>query len=94
MLPKGPTRQVDGYARLQAFRIEIWDDEKAFQANCQSRRCVNITRDTKLKLKGETDIVLTNMEEGVVEVSRYILLLIKRYAGSCDKGIIIIYYLM
>ncbi|CAD7088397.1 unnamed protein product [Hermetia illucens] len=67
LLPKGPTRQVDGYARLQAFRIEIWDDEKAFQANCQSRRCVNITRDTKLKLKGETDIVLTNMEEGVVE---------------------------
>ena len=68
LLQKGVARPIEGYARLQAFRIELWDDEKAFQANYQPRRSIDITRDTKLKFKGETDIIISNLEEGIMEV--------------------------
>lgn len=67
LMQKGPARPVEGYARLQAFRVELWDDEKAFQANYQPRRTVEITRETKLKLKPETDIIIANLEEGTIE---------------------------
>ncbi|XP_055373058.1 rhotekin-like isoform X2 [Condylostylus longicornis] len=72
LLQKEPTRPIQGYARLQAFRVEIWDDEKAFQGSYQPRRSVGITRETKLKLRtGETDLVVTNLENGSIE--EYIL---------------------
>lgn len=68
IIQKEPARPIQGYARLQAFRVELWDDEKAFQASYQPRRSVDITRETKLKLRtGETDLVVTNLENGSFE---------------------------
>lgn len=56
----------DGFARLQAFRLDLWDDEEAFRSNASPRRSIDVTRDTKLKLKTETDLVLGIMEEGTM----------------------------
>lgn len=68
LIQKGICRAIDGYARLQAFRIDFWDDEKAFQANYQPRRSIPITRESKVKLKGETDVIVINLEDGSIEV--------------------------
>lgn len=65
--PKEPMRSIDGYARLQAFKLELWDDNKSCEMNIQPRRTIDINRDTKLKLKDETDIIVYNMEEGTIE---------------------------
>lgn len=67
LLPKGQTRSVDGHGRLQAFKIELWDSKQTFENHIQPRRTIDITRDTKLKHKGELDFVVCNMEEGVLE---------------------------
>lgn len=65
---RGPsTRTLDGYARLQAFRIDVWDDEATFQQSVQPRRSVEVNRDTKVKHRGELDLVLSIMEEGTIE---------------------------
>lgn len=47
---KGPTRPVDGYARLQAFRLDLWDSEEASTTQQQQpRRTVEVTRDAKVR---------------------------------------------
>ncbi|XP_059611516.1 rhotekin-like isoform X1 [Phlebotomus argentipes] len=67
LLAKGSCRPVDGIARLQAFRLEMWDDEETMKSNIQPRRSLDVTRDTKLKQKGDTDFILSNLEEGALE---------------------------
>lgn len=52
------------YARLQAFRLDVWDSEKAFNNQLEVKRSVAVNRDTKLKLRGETDLNVANMEDG------------------------------
>lgn len=64
---KGPTRSVDGYARLQAFRLEVWEDEASCEQNMQPRRTIEVTRDAKVKHRNTVDVVLYIMEEGTVE---------------------------
>lgn len=61
---RGPaTRPHDGYARLQAFRLDFWDEESQ-QHSVQPRRSIDVTRDTKVKHRGELDLVLSCMEDG------------------------------
>lgn len=67
LLSKGPTRPVKGFARLQAFKLDLWDDKTSFENKIQPRRTVEITRDTKLKQCDETDLIIENMEEGQIE---------------------------
>lgn len=68
---KGPCRSLDGYAKLQAFRLELWDDEQTCQQSMQPRRTIDVNRDTKVKHRGELELVLNIMEEGTIE--EYIL---------------------
>lgn len=67
LLSKGPARPVKGFARLQAFKLDLWDDKTSFENKIQPRRSVDITRDTKLKQCDETDLIIENMEEGQIE---------------------------
>lgn len=67
ILSKGQLRSIDGYGRLQGFKLELWDDLKTFTNNIESRRSIDITRETKLKQKNETELSICNMEEGVME---------------------------
>lgn len=52
------------YARLQAFRLDVWDSEKAFNNGLEVKRSIAINRDTKLKHRGESDLNVANMEDG------------------------------
>lgn len=52
------------YAKLHAFRLDVWDSEKAFNNQLEVRRSIAINRDTKLKHRGENDLTVTNMEDG------------------------------
>lgn len=54
------------YAKVQAFRLEVWDDEKSSKNHLDVQKSIEIDRDTKLKQKNDTDLVILNMEEGVV----------------------------
>lgn len=67
LLAKGQTRPVDGFGRLQAFKLDLWDSVQALENHMPPRRCVEVSRDTKLKHKGELDFVVCNMEEGTIE---------------------------
>lgn len=60
-------RSIDGYGRLQSFKLELYDDQKSCDNSIQPRRLIEISRDTKLKLRDETDLVLVNMESGIIE---------------------------
>lgn len=53
-----------GYARLQAFRLDVWDSEKACHNHLEVRRTIAVNRDTKLKHRGENDLTVVNMEDG------------------------------
>lgn len=71
---KGPTRPVEGHARLQAFRLELWDSAEACAQNVLPRRSIEVTRDTKVRHRsgcatsGVADSVqLYVMEEGTVQ---------------------------
>lgn len=67
LLSRGQTRGVDGFGQLRAFKIELWDNERACENHIQPRRTIEITRETKLKHKGELDFIVCNMEEGTME---------------------------
>lgn len=67
LLTNGQTRSVDGFGRLRAFKIELWDSSQACDNHIQPRRSIEVTRDTKLKHKGELDFAVCNMEEGTIE---------------------------
>lgn len=67
LLSKGSVRSLEGYGRLQAFKIDLWDNMHGSENNIQPRRSVEVTRDTKLKHKGELEFVVCNMEEGTIE---------------------------
>lgn len=53
-----------GYAKLQAFRLDVWDSEKAFNNNLEVKRSIAVNRDTKLKHRGDNDLNIINMEDG------------------------------
>lgn len=52
------------YARLQAFRLDVWDSEKAFNNQLEVKRTIAVNRDTKLKHRGDMDLTVVNMEDG------------------------------
>lgn len=56
----------DGYARLQAFKISIWDNTHSFENGNDAVHTIDITRDTKLKRKTEIELLVCNMEEGAM----------------------------
>lgn len=53
------------FARLLAFRIEMWTDEQMCN-NEVAYKTIEITRETKMKLKNDLEIMLIVMEEGTV----------------------------
>lgn len=67
MHAKGPTRSVEGFARLQAFRLEMWEEEASCEQHMQPRRTIEVTRDAKAKHRNVVDVVLHIMEEGTIE---------------------------
>lgn len=67
LLAKGNVTPFDGYARLRAFKIQLWNTMEACEnGGADACRTVEITRDTKLKLKNDTTFVVCNMEEGTM----------------------------
>lgn len=56
----------DGYARLQAFKLSIWDKLETFECGIDATHTVDITRDTKIKRKPDTELLVCNMEEGTM----------------------------
>lgn len=55
-----------GYAKLQAFRMNVWESEKAYSNNLEIKRSIAIGRDTKLKHRGNNDLDIINMEDGTL----------------------------
>lgn len=55
------------YARLQAFRMPYWDSLEAFEMNEEPKHSIEVTRDTKVKRRGDYEFVLCNMEEGAIK---------------------------
>lgn len=56
---------VDVFARLHAFRMELWQNELLFN-NEIVHKTIEITRDTKIKYKNDLEWIISVMEEGVV----------------------------
>lgn len=56
----------DGYARLHAFKLSIWDKLETFESGNDATHIVDITRDTKIKRKPDTELLVCNMEEGTM----------------------------
>ena len=54
----------DGYARLKAFQIDMWENENAFKRNVPALQTIPITRDTVAKQKGKVNIKLSIYQEG------------------------------
>lgn len=57
----------DVYARLQAFEMPYWDNLEAFESNDEPKHSIEVTRDTKVKRRGDLEFVLCNMEEGAIK---------------------------
>lgn len=57
----------DVYARLQAFKMPYWDNLEAFESNDEPKHSIEVTRDTKVKRRGDLEFVLCNMEEGAIK---------------------------
>lgn len=57
----------DIYARLQAFKLTYWDNLEAFENNAEPKHSIEITRDSKAKRRGDLEVVVCNMEEGVIK---------------------------
>lgn len=53
------------YARLQAFKMPYWESLEAFENNEEPKHSIDVTRDTKVKRRGDMEVVVCNMEEGV-----------------------------
>lgn len=66
LLAKGNILPVDGYGRLQAFKLQLWDSVEASENNMEPCRSIDINRDTKLKVKSDSTFVVCNMEEGTM----------------------------
>lgn len=66
LLPKGNILPLDGFGRLQAFKIQLWDSIESSENNMEPCRHIEINRDTKLKLKNDATFVVCNMEEGAM----------------------------
>lgn len=58
---------IEVYARLQAFKMTYWNNQNEFDKNLQPKRCIEITRDTKVKRRGDVEFIVWNMEEGVIK---------------------------
>lgn len=66
LLPKGNISPLDGYGRLQAFKLQLWESSEASENSAEPSRSIEINRDTKLKLKHDSTFVVCNMEEGAM----------------------------
>ncbi|XP_055314578.1 tyrosine-protein phosphatase 3-like [Sitodiplosis mosellana] len=55
------------YARLQAFKLTYWDNLEAFENNTEPKHSIEVTRDSKAKRRGDLEVVVCNMEEGVIK---------------------------
>lgn len=67
LLSTNGSELYDVYARLQAFKMPYWDSLEAFENNDEPRHCIEVTRDTKVKRRGDMEFVLCNMEEGAIK---------------------------
>jgi len=56
----------DGYARLQAFKISLWNDQRSFENGDCASYAIDVTRDTKTKRKSDVELYVCNMEEGAM----------------------------
>lgn len=57
----------NGFGRLQAFKIELFEtNELAQQNDANASHSIEITRDTKLKIINDKEFLIQNMEEGVM----------------------------
>lgn len=66
LVSKANVLPLDGYGRLQAFKLELWDSAEASENNLEPHRSIEINRDTKLKSKSDATFVVCNMEEGAM----------------------------
>lgn len=57
----------DIYARLQAFQMTCWDNSESFEGNIEPKHCIEVTRESKIKRRGDLEFVLCNMEEGIIK---------------------------
>lgn len=80
LLTSNENQLVDVYARLQAFKLTYWDNLEAFENNEEPKHCIEITRDSRQKRRGDLEFVVCNMEEGVMK--KYIF----RAAESMDAS--------
>lgn len=61
---KDKSHAIDSYVRLQAFKLESWEDKNACDNQMQPEQVIEISRDTKLKIKDDVSILVQNMKEG------------------------------
>lgn len=57
----------DIYARLQSFKLTCWDNLEAFEKNLDLKFCIEVTRDSKIKRRGDFEFEICNMEEGIIK---------------------------
>lgn len=62
---KDTPQAIDVFARLQAFKLEIFDDQ--IPDSLQADKIIEINRDTILKFKEDKQINIQNMKEGNFE---------------------------
>lgn len=58
------THAIESFVRLQAFKLETWEDKSSCENNMHPEQVIEINRDTKLKIKNEKIILVQNMREG------------------------------
>lgn len=67
LLPPDTSNIFSGYARLQAFKLTCWDSLQAYENQEEPKYSIDITRDTKLRRRGDSEFLVCNMEEGVIK---------------------------
>lgn len=62
-----PNDNQSVYARLQSFKITYWENLEAFEKNFDPKYSVEVTRDSKIKHRGDFEFEICNMEEGIIK---------------------------
>lgn len=55
------------YVQLEAFKLTYWDNSETSEANLEPTHSIEITRDSKVKRRGDLEFVVCNMEEGIIK---------------------------
>lgn len=67
LLPPDTSSTFSGYGRLQAFKITCWDSLQEYENQGAAKYMLDITRDTKLRRRSDSEFLVCNMEEGVIK---------------------------